>query len=189
MDTPLKPLAISCLSTDCDHDLHCYRKARRKAPGVQAGACRDCGKALVDWSRLHRRDPADVGHTFEAMRTELIRHHYWHKEFDGRALERAHRRGRAGLRAAAEKRVQKALAPAVPAWDGRQTPLDGDVIYYAQHATATCCRKCVEEWHGIPRGVALTDDQVAYFLALILRFLDERLHDLPDEPSPTPGRG
>jgi len=24
-----------------------------------------------------------------------------------------------------------------------------EIVHYAQHATAACCRKCIEYWHGI----------------------------------------
>ncbi len=38
--------------------------------------------------------------------------------------------------------------------DGRQTPREGNTIFYAQHATASCCRTCIEYWHGIPKNGA-----------------------------------
>jgi hypothetical protein len=45
--------------------------------------------------------------------------------------------------------IAQRLAPAVPAEDGRQTPYRGHPVFVAQHATATCCRGCLEEWHRI----------------------------------------
>jgi hypothetical protein len=38
------------------------------------------------------------------------------------------------------------LAPAIPHNDGRQTPMRNHPVFIAQHATATCCRKCLEKW-------------------------------------------
>ena len=58
----------------------------------------------------------------------------------------------------------------------------GNVIFYAQHATATCCRKCMGYWHGIDPGVPLDDDQLAYCCELVRLYLDARLPDLPDGP-------
>ncbi len=37
--------------------------------------------------------------------------------------------------------------PGKPANDGRQTPMRNHPAFIAQHATATCCRGCLEKWH------------------------------------------
>jgi hypothetical protein len=110
----------------------------------------------------------------------MIRHHYWHVDFDQRALNYAIRKGRIELHAAAEKRVRQAIGPAQPAFDGRQTSMSGNPLHYAQHATATCCRKCVEYWHGIPQGNELTEEQIAYCAGLVRKFIAERLPDLAE---------
>ncbi|WP_251023391.1 DUF4186 family protein [Streptomyces sp. ISL-10] len=31
-------------------------------------------------------------------------------------------------------------------------------VFVAQHATATCCRTCLERWHVVPAGRALDDE-------------------------------
>lgn len=46
--------------------------------------------------------------------------------------------------------VSKRLASADIPNDGRQTPMKGHPVFIAQHATATCCRGCLEKWHGTP---------------------------------------
>jgi hypothetical protein len=46
---------------------------------------------------------------------------------------------------------------------------------YAQHATASCCRKCIEEWHGIHQGRELTEDEITYLATLAILYVDERL--------------
>jgi len=72
------------------------------------------------------------------------------------------------------------LAPAHPANDGKQTPMRGHPVFVAQHATATCCRGCLEKWHGIARGQALTDDERAYVLGVVARWLkDQGVEDNP----------
>ena len=58
--------------------------------------------------------------------------------------------------------------------DGIQTPFSGNIIYYAQHGTATCCRKCAEEWHGIDRNRPLTGDEVKYMVDLIMLYIKKR---------------
>ena len=54
--------------------------------------------------------------------------------------------------------VAKRLAPALPANDGKQTPMRGHPVFIAQHATATCCRGCLAKWHNIPKGVSLSEN-------------------------------
>src|SRR5690348_7884394 len=53
--------------------------------------------------------------------------------------------------------IVKRLAPAEPPNDGRQTPWRGHPVFVAQHATATCCRSCLEKFHAIPKGRELTE--------------------------------
>jgi predicted Fe-S protein YdhL (DUF1289 family) len=67
--------------------------------------------------------------------------------------------------------VEQRLAPAEPMNDGRQTPYRGHPIFVAQHATATCCRGCLEKWHRIPQGHALSADEQSHVLAALERWL------------------
>lgn len=60
--------------------------------------------------------------------------------------------------------VAKRLAPALPANDGKQTPMRGHPVFIAQHATATCCRGCLAKWHNIPQGEALSEEQQRYIV-------------------------
>jgi hypothetical protein len=99
---------------------------------------------------------------------------------DQRALNYAIRKGRVGMTAAAENRIRRAIGPAEPAFDGRQTGKSGNPLFYAQHATATCCRKCVEYWHGIPQGRELSEEEVAYCTGLINKFIADRLPQLSE---------
>jgi hypothetical protein len=181
------PLDIKCTSTDCENDLHCFKQLKKMTPG-ERGKCRACGADLVDWKRLHRRDKGDATHTFGALQHELIRHHFFHRPVDEGAMRHAQRKGRIALKEAARDRLGKYLAVAEPSRDGRQTPLEGSAIYYAQHATATCCRTCLEYWHDIPKGRPLTAGEFDYCATLIDLFLDEKLPCLADEPIKVPHR-
>ena len=71
--------------------------------------------------------------------------------------------------------VARRLAPALPAKDGKQTPFRGHPVFVAQHATATCCRGCLETWHRVPRGRPLDDAEQAHVVAAVERWL--RLQD------------
>ena len=55
--------------------------------------------------------------------------------------------------------------------DGKQTPMRGHPVFIAQHATATCCRGCLEKWHKIPKGKELTKEQVDYVVEVIMSWI------------------
>ena len=81
------------------------------------------------------------------------------------------------IREHAAEIVRKRLVPAEPANDGEQTPMrgapKGHPVFLAQHATATCCRGCLEKWHGIPKGRELTASEQQYVVYIIMRWIDE----------------
>ena len=182
-----QPLDIKCTSTDCENDLHCFKQLEKMTP-EQRGTCRDCGADLIDWKRVHRRDLADAAHTFSSLKNELIRHSFFHRPVDDDAVRHALRKGRVKLKEAVRLRLSKYLAAAQPFRDGRQTPFKGNLIYYAQHATATCCRTCLEYWHDIPKGRQLTEQEFDYCAKLIDLFTEEKLPNLPEEPTRVPRR-
>jgi Domain of unknown function (DUF4186) len=67
--------------------------------------------------------------------------------------------------------IEKRLAPAEPENDGRQTPMGKHPIFIAQHATATCCRGCLEKWHAIPKGRPLSPAEKSYVISVLGRWL------------------
>ena len=67
--------------------------------------------------------------------------------------------------------IAERLGSAQPANDGRQTPMRGHPVFIAQHATATCCRKCLANWHGIPAGQALSEQEIGNVLSVLRRWL------------------
>lgn len=67
------------------------------------------------------------------------------------------------------------LAPAKIANDGRQTPMKGHPVFIAQHATATCCRGCLEKWYGIPRNRELTDVEIDAIVSLIMAWMKSNM--------------
>jgi predicted Fe-S protein YdhL (DUF1289 family) len=75
--------------------------------------------------------------------------------------------------------IDKRLAPAEPANDGKQTPMRNHPAFVAQHATATCCRGCLQKWHGIPKGRALDDEEKRHVLSVLERWLAEQERDAP----------
>ena len=75
------------------------------------------------------------------------------------------------LRRHAEDLVRQRLAPALPRNDGRQTPMRGHPVFKAQHATATCCRSCLNKWWGVPLGVELSATDLQRIVDLVLSWI------------------
>ena len=84
-------------------------------------------------------------------------------------------RGRETILAHAHDLIAKRLAPALPYKDGKQTPYRGHPVFVAQHATATCCRSCLERWHDIPRGRELDPGERDYVVDVIWRWIEREL--------------
>lgn len=68
----------------------------------------------------------------------------------GKELEYLHSKGIDTILEHGRDFIDTRLAPANPPNDGKQTPMKNHPIFIAQHATATCCRGCLQKWHGIP---------------------------------------
>lgn len=72
--------------------------------------------------------------------------------------------------------IRKRLAPAEIPNDGKQTPMRGHPVFVAQHATATCCRGCLEKWHRIPKGRELTEAEQEYVVNVIMEWIGREIH-------------
>lgn len=72
--------------------------------------------------------------------------------------------------------IRTRLAPAEPKNDGRQTPWRNHPVFVAQHATATCCRGCLEKTHGITKGHELDAAEMTHVLDAIERWLRAQLN-------------
>ena len=73
--------------------------------------------------------------------------------------------------------IRKRLAPSVIPNDGKQTPMKGHPVFIAQHATATCCRGCLEKWHHIPKGRMLSEKEIDYIVNLIMLWINKEVYN------------
>jgi len=90
----------------------------------------------------------------------------------GKELDYLKDKGMATVMKHARDFIDERLAPAHIPNDGKQTPMRNHPVFIAQHATATCCRKCLSKWHGIPgEGHTLTDGEKAYVLTVLEKWL------------------
>lgn len=67
--------------------------------------------------------------------------------------------------------IQARLAPSYIANDGKQTPMKGHPVFIAEHATATCCRGCLEKWHKIKKGKELSKEEQEYIVSVIMTWI------------------
>lgn len=118
----------------------------------------------------------DLREVFAALESSAFR-----RNFSLGSKERDYLRGKGMTTIVEHARdfIARRLAPALPVNDGKQTPFKGHPVFVAQHATATCCRSCLEKWHRIPQGRELTtaeQDHVVSAIALWLENQESRFH-------------
>ena len=82
------------------------------------------------------------------------------------------------IRKHAEDFVRRNLSAAVIENDGKQTPYRGHPVFKAQHATATCCRGCLNKWYKVPLGTDLTEIQQQKIVNLIMAWISEQMNDV-----------
>ncbi|MGB7816684.1 MAG: DUF4186 domain-containing protein [Methylotenera sp.] len=93
----------------------------------------------------------------------------------GKDLIYLHEKGLSLVLTHAEAFICKRLAPAEITNDGKQTPMRGHPVFVAQHATACCCRGCLQKWHQIPQGRELTLEEQAYVVVVLERWLRQEV--------------
>jgi hypothetical protein len=116
----------------------------------------------------------DLDDLFDALQQSRFRRRF---ELGAKERDYLSAKGLSAVIAHAREFVAKRLAPALPANDGKQTPLRGHPVFIAQHATATCCRVCLAKWHGIASGRPLSADEQAHAVAAIARWLEAQPSD------------
>ena len=81
-------------------------------------------------------------------------------------------KGMATIRSHAADFVRTRLAPANPPNDGRQTPMRGHPVFKAQHATATCCRSCLEKWWKVPKGTEIPPERQSRIVDFLMIWIE-----------------
>ena len=73
--------------------------------------------------------------------------------------------------------INQRLAPKIIPNDGKQTPMKGHPVFIAMHATATCCRGCLEKWHKIKKGHELNQIEKDYIVNIIMQWIDNQIKE------------
>ena len=111
------------------------------------------------------------GDIFEKLAKSTFRSRFKIKEKEKQYIKD---KGIDKIRSHAEDFISKRLAPADIPNDGKQTPMRGHPVFIAQHATATCCRGCLEKWHKIPKGRELTQAEQKYAVDIIMEWINRQ---------------
>ena len=77
--------------------------------------------------------------------------------------------------------ISKRLAPLNIPNDGKQTPMKGHPVFIAQHATATCCRGCLEKWYHVNKNKILSDNEVDYIVNIIMKWIYKQYKDYKEK--------
>lgn len=115
----------------------------------------------------------DLPEVFARLSKSSFRRRFHLNRADRNYLER---KGTAVVLEHAAGFITTRLAPAHPSNDGKQTPWRGHPVFIAQHATATCCRGCLEKWHAIPKGREMTQVEKDYALQVIGTWLSAEMN-------------
>ncbi len=110
----------------------------------------------------------DIDEVFRRLRATPFRRKF---VLQGRELAYLQTWGVPNVVKQAREIIEARVAPATPKNDGKQTPWRNHPVFVAQHATATCCRGCLEKVHHIPKGHALTAEEIDHVVSVIERWL------------------
>ena len=83
------------------------------------------------------------------------------------------KKGLEKIRSDTEDFISKRLAPAQIPNDGRQTPMKGHPVFIAQHATACCCRGCLNKWYNVPKNTELSAARQKKIVNLIMAWIEK----------------
>ena len=73
--------------------------------------------------------------------------------------------------------IRMRLAPAYIQNDGKQTPLKGHPVFKAMHATACCCRGCLNKWYRVPLHKELTTAEQEKIVNLLIAWIERQKTD------------
>lgn len=106
---------------------------------------------------------------FLRLRTSEFRRSFFLDETEKNLV---YERGIEYFRDAAYRAVRERLSSPSSPNEGHQTPYRGHPIFKAMHATATCCRRCLFQWHRIPRHRALEGHEIDFIVDMITRWIE-----------------
>lgn len=115
-----------------------------------------------------------------AMTLELLKKSTFRARFklSERDLAYIRDKGIKTIRVHAVDFISTRIVPRFPKNDGKQTPMRGHPAFIAQHATATCCRCCIQKWHGIKKGNVLAREEIDFLVNLIMAWIQGQMESM-----------
>ena len=118
--------------------------------------------------------------TFDGL-FEALSHSAFRSKFRLNADDRlyAEMKGERVISDHAHNILRERIGAAEPKNDGKQTPYKGHPVFTAQHATGCCCRNCLYKWHDIPKGRALSEDEINQLSGVVCEWIRRDLLKKP----------
>jgi len=178
---------LGCLSINCEQNLHCFlrnlAKKGNRGKNYRSETCTGCGADLVNWNRIDKHNLADKEYFIKCLNKETWRHAVWNLNIPDYMIEKALKRSYDEM----HQRVKKIISTRINKrkdenyWDSRQTPRGKDIIFLAQHATGTCCRRCIEEWYGIDKNTIMREEEIDFLTEITMAYIRSKIN-LRDQP-------
>jgi len=134
-----------------------------------------CGVSHAGWGLYYNIIMTDIEYAnqmLERLSKSKFRSSFSIKPKD---QEYYNKKGRDIIARHAYELLRDRVGPAEPHNDGKQTPYRGHPVFTAQHATATCCRGCIEKWHHIPKHRLLTEPELQRLSILVMTWIDHQM--------------
>ena len=113
-----------------------------------------------------------INKRLEGLKKSKFRNSFYLKEKDKQYVRE---KGIETIEKHARDFIEKRLAPEEIKNDGKQTPMRGHPVFIAQHATACCCRGCLNKWHKIPKNIELSEEQKNYVIEVIMTWVKRQM--------------
>lgn len=114
----------------------------------------------------------DIDYIFDKLAKSKFRSSFYLKDKD---IEYINKKGIDAIKLHAIEFVCSRLADITKVTDGKQTPTKGHPVFIAQHATATCCRGCIQKWHKIECSHILTEQEIDYIVSVIMAWINREM--------------
>jgi len=172
---------LTCTSTRCEDNLHCFlrnmRKKVNRAKSYRNNTCVGCGKDVIDWNRIDMHNLEDKDYFVECLKKETWRNAVWNLEIPQYMAKASSELNIDEMRLRVfnllSNKINKKRSEIFR--DGTQTPVGLKIIFLAQHATGTCCRRCIEEWYGIDRNEIMNNEDINFLSEMILIYIKQKV--------------
>ena len=164
---------------DCENNSHSFHTNKSlQNKGIERGCCYGCKSSFVDWERVYKKDISDIEYLENAFKLEMFRNVFWTiKQPTPNMINKIKDKSSDELSILIQKKLHTTLSKprSQNSYDGRQTPFSDNLLLWAQHATGTCCRKCLELWYNIGAESTISTSDYEYLEQVIMHYLTQKI--------------